>query len=147
MSAAVEGQSKAVYRALATRSMFGKTTKVVAATPGAPTLEDAIFQADDPNDLPEAPPLNTTTSESAAKGYITFARAEVNVYEGGSKTKDVPRSANGNCYAHLAVHRINAGPQAETMTVKYTTLAGTAVEGKDYVGTAADPETLTFEPG
>lgn len=144
---ALQGQSRAVYRALGTRAIFGKSAKAFTekTVSGTPSLQDAVVEADDPRDLPAEPPLNKATPTS--NGYITFARAEVNVFESGSKTKDaVPRSAAGNCYAHLAVHRVNAGEFAETITVKYSTLAGSAVEGRDYVGVDDEFETLTFAP-
>jgi len=135
------GQSRAVYRAMASRKMMGKDVK--SESTGGASLEEAIWEADDPNELPDKPVFN---SDPSAKGYITFARQSVRLLEGGNNDKtNIPRAESGNVWAHIAVHRDQCGEQAPKTVVKYKTTSGDATEDKDYVG-IKDGE-LVFESG
>lgn len=135
------GQSRAVYRAMASRKMMGKT--VESKSTGTVSLEEAIWEADDPTECPDKPP---STSGSAATGYITFARKSVRLLEGGNQDKlDIPRSEAGNVWAHIAVHRVQCGSAAPETIVSYKTIGGTATEGKDFVGITDGK--LLFEAG
>lgn len=139
---AAGGQSRAVYRAMASRKMMGK--KVQSERTGGASLAEAIWEADDPSELPERPSINV--ADASAKGYITFARQSVRLLEGGNQDKTgIPRSEKGNVWAHIAVHRVQAGSLAEKTEVSYKTVSGTAAEDKDYVGIPDGK--LVFEPG
>ena len=137
------GQSRAVYRAMATRKMIGK--KVESTThEGDESLAEAMWEADDPSELPAPPAFNNASV--SARGYITFARKSVRLLEGGNENKHgIPRTEFGNVWAHIAVHRVQCGASAAQSVVRYKTAGGTATEDKDFVG-IPDGE-LVFEPG